>query len=271
MSKTNEQLTQGTVLYAKGSDQGKITMVMSLENGESATLRINTKGFDESSRKYVDDEEVFERALDSLKTVGVDESLLDLKPGDKLDAVIADLNGKEFPVYYHDGRVSLNPIKIFPRYDQLSVADAKALGRRGDEVFTFEPMSDFDGRRFNLGFKTDIKGEDKYLRVSQIVVVSEDDEVEDKNYGLKYENAEIADIKEGMENAPAGIKDQLKKALDNSINKARENKDAELRDALGGRSILELIENEEQLKGHIKVQQIPGQGVYYLQTVLVEE
>ena len=107
------------VLYGKDED-AKVTLLVMADNGVSNSLSVYKKSYIESSKKYVEDQETFDKALEKLHELGVsEENSINLK-GEKvqdLTEAINELNGQTIEVYANDTSVSLNPIQEFIRFD----------------------------------------------------------------------------------------------------------------------------------------------------------
>lgn len=235
----------------------KINILANDEHGGARTLKIGLKGYDEANRKWVDDEEVKARA----------ESLVQDSFGMSVEELIESGGfGAKFQAYTDGERASMTPIKPYVAYDRIDTATSKALKRLSGP---FDPtrVTEYDGHRFNFGIKAEIGGEDMKFRVSQLKIESDDDDVEDSVYSVKYTNKDIDNFRGQIENGdmPADTVAKMKSALENLIQRSRAEKIAQLSQVLG-------VDVEKMLEGvggivfkDVEVNQIPGtKDVYFL-------
>lgn len=233
------------VLYGKDED-AKVTLLVMADNGVSNSLSVYKKSYIESSKKYVEDQETFDKALEKLHELGVsEENSINLK-GEKvqdLTDAINELNGQTIEVYANDTSVSLNPIQEFIRFD-----NGKINPELFDELMTLFkqdvkleglPVTDYKGQRFNIGFKANINGQDYNFRVSQL-------RHDGKKLSLKYRTKSIEGFQDDLEKGkvPEAMVENAQKSLENMLENSRNRVKGEIFEALG-KDVDEMIENEE--------------------------
>ena len=240
------------------ADTGKISIITQPADGmsdEVGTLTINTKKFDEKTRRYVDDPETYERGLADLAIAGLDIDSLD-----EADGVTAHL-------YFDpdEQRVSVRPIRKFTRTARVSPAIQKSLKKNTEPLETL-PVEEYEGLRFTVAFPYETKDGVVNLRISQFRVEAEDENEEDTIIGLKYTTRQINDLRDKADEAEdPKMKEKLEGAIEKFVAKSRAAKVSELRSY--GIDIEDMLENGGTFQfapEDIDVQSIPGSGVYFI-------
>ena len=261
MTKSNDQLTNGSIIYAMNVDGG-VSIIVQLEDGSARTMKINTQAYNVDEKAWYDDDAVLAKAEETVAKIGAD---------------INDMStfaGKTVEVYVSNDRVSFTPIKEYVRYEKLTAAVARKLAKAGELITT--PITEFDGLRFNIGVQfptgeVDASGEPVMVnyRLSTLVIPSEEDEVPDRTFSVKYTTKTIEDLKKNIEDGsvPEGIVEQLKASVESLTEQSRANKIEELKEPLGGKNIEDMIESGETFP--IEVEAVTG-DFNYLKGVIVK-
>lgn len=180
------ELTTMNGLFAQLSEGGeRYTLFFTTKDGEgSGTMNLYLKGFDEKSKKYVDNEEVLNKTIETLKDFGTD-----------LDNLPTDIMSIEKDLYFDGERVSTQPIKGFVTFDKIQTRDGKDFSKDSKEV-ELNLITDYKGLRFNVGFEyetLDDKNEPvvKTYRVSQFIKENDDPTKDDENISLKYQSHKL--------------------------------------------------------------------------------
>lgn len=236
----------GTALFVSLDEtSGKFTFVIDGEDGNAYTVKLGSKGYDEELRSYVDDEDAYNRAS---------EVLSKLNPAATVENAVEMLMGEEVEFYVADDRASFfegigSSGGGFTRFVRtITPAQSNMLKKLAGpvELTIFE---DYPGVRFNVGFKQEFKGEELAFRVSQLVIPAneEDEDSVDENVSLKYTSKEIESYREQLKSGAIDVTQaaRFEEAINKLVEKNKKRQAEKLQDALGGRDILELIDEEE--------------------------
>lgn len=269
MVKVEDQKSKGKVLLVNDED-AFVTILIDFEaenSGEpnSGTIRLYKKSYDEVSKEYVEDQDTFNNMLDNLHEhfqVSAENSI-DLKDQGYIDiddtiAEIEENDDREFELYYDGERLSLFPIKSFPRFDNAKidkkiVKELKSL-MKNDEVLKGLPLSDHVVRhQFNVGFTVNIGGEEMSFRIASLL--SEDEEEVVKT---KYTNNTISELEEQVDKMKTSLEEddlsdeqiegltrKIEKStvgLNKMVDRYRKSKKDELSELFDGMDIDEMIE-----------------------------
>lgn len=258
MVKVEDQKSTGSVLLVTDGD-AYMTLLLDFENnGEpnSGTIRLYKKSYDESAKEFVEDQEVFNKTLDDLHEYFQvsEENSINLKDQGhiEIDSTIEEIeqnDDREFELFYDGDRLSLYPIKSFPRFDNSKIDKkiAKELKTllKSDEQLSGIPISDHVLRhQFNIGFTADINGEELNFRISSLL-----NEDEEKVVKTKYTNRTIEDLEKQVETMQTSLEEDdltedraegLKKKIEKStkglnkmVERYRQSKEEELSEVYG--------------------------------------
>lgn len=255
MAKTqDDQLTKVSVTWASEVDGGLLLLIKT-PDGNARNFKIITQAYDTEKKEYYDDEETFETAKELAESYGADIN----DP--------TSFMGKEIEVYVLDDRVSSKPIQQFIRYDKLTPAVARKVGKGGPYETT--PVTDFVGQRFNVGIvvptgKVDEDGNEEVAkyRLSNFVIPAKNEDEKDTIISLKYATKEIDTYRKQIEDGvvPKTMVKEIEAAIDELLEISRARKAEELRKVFGGKSADEMIESGETFT--IDVEAVSGDFTY---------
>lgn len=267
MANFEDQKHQASIFFVAANDHDGIQLVgTTTDTDEPVSLNINSKKYDASSRKWVDDEEKYAKAEEILQKLGATSVET---AEDDLSALI-EANGDLVidEIYVKDEVASFDPIRNFSgtEWTKLDAKIVKELKKYKNEVVETLPFEEFEGYRFNIG--AEVGGHN--VRVSQFVFADEDGEVDDEQdaISLKYTNKQIDTLREKIkEGKVEGVTaERLQKNIDRMVARARQEKVEELSE-LFGRDFEEMIENKDTIEGRIITHKF-GDKNFYAQLVL---
>lgn len=181
------------ILIVMPNDAG-VDLLVQAENGESGTISVRSKKFNETSRQFEDDADTFNAGLELLQSLGA--TSFETAPVE-IAGLSQYADGTDIEVYTKDGRVSFKPIQSFVRYSNLDASTKRQLDKETSDFRASLPITEWDEHRFNLGFKVMTKDGEKVFRASQIQYYDEEAEAE-RNVGLKTVTKKTSDIRETL-------------------------------------------------------------------------
>lgn len=257
-----------TILFANYDEKDqKITILAGPEGGTPATLNIRLQAYDETTKKYYDDENAYNLGMEKLAKTGL--TFEDIKAANYLD--------KTFKAYIADEtRITFSKPQRFIKANLMTNREAVQLD--GLEVVT-SLITDQDSKnRFRVIVEVPIKVKGKTepevmgFLVSQLIHTDPDDiDVPPYNCGLKYSTKEIVDFEERLKDdkLPDPVRTAIKNFLASAIERGRSHKVEELK-KLFDIDIEELIENGKQLRLRLVKNQIPNSVNFFLSAELLE-
>lgn len=266
--------------------EAKINILASNEEHDVVgTLKLYLKKYDEGAKKYVTDDETYERSMETLKrakfaeTEGYDPDDESMATAELADLLATNGAGYSFLGYANDEqRVSFYPIQSYVRFAKIDAPAAKEL-RKPDLENKAGPLEiTVNNRyhRFDIGFTYDF-GEDEPLnfRVAQLRTNSGDDGEDEVEISLKFTNRDVDNAIDKCEKAkedgedPAHIA-RLEKAVEKMVELGRKRVVKNVKEKFGV-DLEELMENDETLVFEdVEVTSIPGNTdksggkIYYL-------
>lgn len=253
-------------LVQEDEKSGAINLIGdAVETGDVAYIAIHTKVYDADTFKWVDDEEVYEKAEQRLLSLGatsVETAVEDLSALAAADALLLP------EIYILGDRADFDPIGgQYVTYTQLDAATAKTVKSRKNEVFETLPVTEFPGYRYNVGVDM---GDGLVIRISQFVFADEDGDVDDTidAIGVKYTNKKINSLRESIKEGKISeaLVDRTKATIEKLVAIEKAKKDKELSE-LVGKDWNKFIEDEGTFKGRVVVQKI-NKDSFYAQLVL---
>ena len=266
MANFEDQKHEASIFFVAANDHDGIQLVgTTTDTDEPVSLNINSKKYDATNRKWVEDEEKYAKAEEFLKSLGATS----VETAEEDLSALIEANGDIIidEVYVKGNESRLEPIRNFSgtEWTKLDAKIVKELKKHKNEVVETLPFEEFEGYRFNIG--AEVAGHN--VRVSQFVFADEDGEVDDEQdaISLKYTNKQIDTLREKIkENKVEGVAaERLQKNIDRMVERARKEKVEELSE-LFGRDFEEMIENKDTIEGRIITQKFADS--FYAQLVL---
>ena len=266
MASFEDQKHEASIFFVAANDHDGIQLVgTTTDTDEPVSLNINSKKYDATNRKWVEDEEKYAKAEEFLKSLGATS----VETAEEDLSALIEANGDIIidEVYVKGNESRLEPIRNFSgtEWTKLDAKIVKELKKHKNEVVETLPFEEFEGYRFNIG--AEVAGHN--VRVSQFVFADEDGEVDDEQdaISLKYTNKQIDTLREKIkENKVEGVAaERLQKNIDRMVERARKEKVEELSE-LFGRDFEEMIENKDTIEGRIITQKFADS--FYAQLVL---
>ena len=238
----------------------------------TVTFKVYLKKFNESTRKYVKDDETFEKAME------IFEEHFD-KPYNELLA--NNGAGESFTGYTNGDSGYFTPRKPYIRYNKIEATLARELRKNSNGPFLPLRVVENDlYHRFQFGFELEIAGEVQKIRISQLRLEASDENEAEVDVSTKYETKEIASFSEQLndENADfsADQRAKLEKAIDTLLEKERTRVINNINEKFGI-DLEKMLENEQTLEfERIEVKDVPtndGPKPYYIVAtpVMVED
>lgn len=236
----------GTALFISLDEtSGKFTFVIDGEDGNAYTVKLGSKGYNEELKVYVDDEEAYNRAS---------EVLAKLNPAATVENAVEVLMGEDVEFYVADDRASFfegigSSGGGFTRFERtITPAQSKMFDKLTEPV-ALTIFEDYPGVRFNVGFKYEFKGEELTFRVSQLVIPADenDEDSVEEPVSLKYTSKEIDGYRQQLESGAIDVTQatRFEEVINKLVDKNRNRQAETLKEALGGRNILDLIDDPD--------------------------
>lgn len=265
-----QELTKAEISFVY-PDQGNLKLVLDMPDGNAPMLTVYLKKFDEDApqnaeSKYVEDEDVFDKAMDRLHEFGVPKARsIELKgkkssdvSEDDYNAWADDLMGKEIEVYYHDNSdesfdtpiASFSKLERRIKYDPMYKEEYAHFDDMLGEEIELNPVTEYRGTRFFFGFETEVDGQKKNVKVSQFVTK------DGSKVSTRYSNKTIENLEKSIANFKKQGKDKefidgLEKQYEKQIEISRNRKLKELKEKLN-LDVEALKESEEVLTIKLK-------------------
>lgn len=182
--------------------------------------------------------------------------------------------GKTFTAYTDGEQGRFNKFTTYTRFDTITHRDAKAL-RKMTGPFTPIPVGDNTRyHRFDIGFETEIEGENKKFRLAQIAIESDDADEPDTNLSVKYKSKNLDNMLNQIgpdSDLPDAVKEKVRENVERLITVEREKAVERLHNQLGV-NIDEMIQNNQGfMVKDIEVMTIPSGDVYFLKGTLEKD
>lgn len=267
------QLRKFDVLLFNLSDDGARVEILATQSPDeadsadmdlTATFKVYLKKFNESTRKYVQDDETYEKAM----------KIFDEHFGASYDELLATNGAGASFTGYTDGsaRGYFTPRKPYIRYNKIDAALAKEL--RKNNSGPFGPLRVVDNdlyHRFQFGFEIEVAGELHKIRVSQLRLEAQDGDDAEIDISTKYETNDITSFTEQLKDENADFspeqREKLETAIERLVVKERERVMNKINDTFGI-DLEEMLEKEQTLEfDMIEVKDVPtndGRKPYYI-------
>lgn len=259
--------TKMTGIAATKGDHHISILAEVVDTGQTVTLSVPYKGYDEATSSYVDSDEALDRANENLAAAGV-----------TVDSATTDIFGKEFEAYLlADGQnATFWKPRNYIRFTPIRTAEARQL-RAAAKKYTFEtlPLTEFDGVRFNFGIPFEINGEVKNFRISQFRAPASDPADPDILLRTKYANKTTDEFEKSINsedvNIPAEARERARASLNKMLAVQRQQLMSEYKQTLG-LDIESLLKSDDRLSVTIEVESIPnGQYAFLVASLVVDD
>ena len=252
-------MTEKTTLvgYMAQKADARITiMAEDPSTGEVFTMKIPLMkwidGEGDKRGSYVEDEGVYNAAVEELEIAGLD-----------IETIEDDIFEHEFEAWVdrENLRAALHEIHSFIRFDRPEIADFKKLKKTASEPKTLTLFAERPGFRFEPGFETE---DGKRFRVSKLAIASENLDEPDTEVSMKYTNKTIDSLRETLANSE--MSDENKAAvnarIDRLVDAQRQLKIDEI-NTVFGINIEDLIENGGEIQVVIEPNQFNTNVVFF--------
>lgn len=181
---------QFEILHTEVTPEKIKFMGMSTDEMEhTGTLTIKKKSYDEDTKEFVDDPEVYAAAAETLNRMGLGAAVSN---GEIMDEAVEETASEVgfFEGYadVENNRLSLDPIKVFEKPVSISAATNKHFKSRArlSDVLVTEPLVLWEeGMMVQMYFRDrDETGADHLYKISQ--VVAEDESGNEKKLSVKF-------------------------------------------------------------------------------------
>lgn len=178
------------ILFTECNAEKIKIMGMSTDDEEfTGTLTIKKKSYDEDTKEFVNDPEVYAEAADTLTRMGLGAAVSN---GEIMDDVVTDTADEvgffEGYVDPSNNRLSLDPIKVFEKPVKITAATNKHFKSRArlSDVLVTEPLTLWEeGMMVQMYFRDrDETGADHLYKISQ--VLTEDENGNEKKLSVKF-------------------------------------------------------------------------------------
>lgn len=275
------KLRKFDILLFNLSDDGARVEILanhSAEEGDeddldlTVTFKVYLKKFNESTRKYVKDEETFEKAMEIFKE----------HFNSSYEELLANNGaGETFTGYTNGDSGYFTPRKPYIRYNKIEATLARELRKNSNGPFLPLRVVENDlYHRFQFGFELEIAGEVQKIRISQLRLEASDENEAEVDVSTKYETKEIASFSEQLNDEHADFsadqRAKLEKAIDTLLEKERARVVNDINEKFGI-DLEEMLEKEQTLElERIEVKDVPtndGPKPYYIVAtpVMVED
>lgn len=228
------------------------------DGGEPVTLKVYTQKFDDANKKWVDDEETYEKAKELLTSWGA--TSVETAAVELFDVIIPE-------VYVLDGKSRLTPIVPMVQFDWPESNLEKKYFENNSVVVESRPIqeSTYKGKeRINIYVDAPFKDEVKTYRISQLILEDPTAEQPDQTINLKTSSKEADEYEEDLKEG--SIPESAVESVQRSIDNLRKQKRRSVIETLSRKldvDFEELIQNGGTLTGKVKILQIPNQDKYF--------
>ena len=229
----------------------------------TVTFKVYLKKFNESTRKYVKDDETYEKAM----------QIFEEHFESSYDELLANNGaGETFTGYTNGDSGYFTPRKPFIRYNKIEATLAREL--RKHATGPFMPLRVVENdlyHRFQFGFELEIAGEIQKIRISQLRLEAQDENDAEVDISTKYETKEIASFTEQLNDENADFSPEQRAKLEKAINTLLEKERTRVINDINekfGIDLEEMLEKEQTLEFEmIEVKDVPtndGPKPYYI-------
>ena len=266
------KLRKFDILLFNLSDDGsrvEILATHSAEEGDeddldlTVTFKVYLKKFNESTRKYVKDDETYEKAM----------AIFEEHFNTPYDELLANNGaGESFTGYTNGDSGYFTPRKPYIRYNKIEATLARELRKNASgPFFPLRVVENDLYHRFQFGFELEIAGEVQKIRISQLRLEARDENEAEVDVSTKYETKEIESFSAQLNDENADFspaqRAKLEKAIDTLLEKERNRVISNINEKFGI-DLEAMLENEQTLEFEmIEVKDVPtndGPKPYYI-------
>lgn len=171
------------------ADENRIQIFGLADDEHSATLTVRLRKYDREAREYVNDEDTYQKAVETLTAIGLGSCI---NEDGEIQAEDLDVDGQTYEGYVDTDNdvASLHPIRKIVRTEKVVVEVANTFNKKWkNDVFGAVAVTEMPDTRFQVIIRAqDADGETKLYNVSRLVWSSDDVKKDDRGFSLNYSN-----------------------------------------------------------------------------------